>query len=75
MSDDICEVIITHDDPEWLAAFTRTLVQERLVACGAEWKNIYTRKELSVLVLRNVASDELVRLHAARELFSGTVAP
>ena len=34
MSDDICEVIITHDDPEWLAAFTRTLVQERLVACG-----------------------------------------
>jgi periplasmic divalent cation tolerance protein len=34
MSADVCEVIITHDDPEWLAAFTRKLVEERLVACG-----------------------------------------
>ena len=34
MSTDICEVIITADDPEWLAAFTRTLVDERLAACG-----------------------------------------
>jgi periplasmic divalent cation tolerance protein len=34
MSTDICEVIVTSDDPDWLASFTRTLVEERLVACG-----------------------------------------
>jgi periplasmic divalent cation tolerance protein len=30
----ICEVIITADDAEWLASFTRALVDERLCACG-----------------------------------------
>jgi periplasmic divalent cation tolerance protein len=30
----ICEVVITADDPEWLAAFTRRLVEDRLAACG-----------------------------------------
>jgi periplasmic divalent cation tolerance protein len=34
MSTDICEVIITSDDPGWLAGLTRELVEERLVACG-----------------------------------------
>ena len=34
MTTDICEVIITSDDPEWLASFTRTMVDERLCACG-----------------------------------------
>lgn len=34
MSTDICEVVITADDAEWLAAFTRSLVEDRLVACG-----------------------------------------
>jgi periplasmic divalent cation tolerance protein len=29
-----CEVVITADDPGWLAGFTRTLVEERLAACG-----------------------------------------
>jgi periplasmic divalent cation tolerance protein len=31
---DFVEVIITAEDPEWLADFTRTLVEDRLVACG-----------------------------------------
>jgi periplasmic divalent cation tolerance protein len=31
---DICEVVITASDPEWLVAFTRSLVADRLVACG-----------------------------------------
>jgi periplasmic divalent cation tolerance protein len=31
---DICEVVVTADDPEWLAAFTRRLVADRLAACG-----------------------------------------
>jgi periplasmic divalent cation tolerance protein len=32
--DDLCEVIITAPDGEWLAEFTRHLVEERLAACG-----------------------------------------
>ena len=34
MTEDICEVIITAPDPDWLAGFTRQLVAERLAACG-----------------------------------------
>lgn len=29
-----CEVVITADDAEWLAHFTRILVDDRLAACG-----------------------------------------
>jgi periplasmic divalent cation tolerance protein len=32
--EDVCEVVVTHDDAEALVALTRTLVEERLVACG-----------------------------------------
>jgi periplasmic divalent cation tolerance protein len=31
---DICEVVITAADREWLAAFTRRLIEDRLAACG-----------------------------------------
>ena len=31
---DFCEVVVTAADAEWLAGFTRTLVDERLAACG-----------------------------------------
>lgn len=31
---DFCEVIITAPDADWLADFTRTLITERLAACG-----------------------------------------
>ena len=34
MNDDVCEVIITAPDAEWLATFTRDLVDNRLAACG-----------------------------------------
>jgi periplasmic divalent cation tolerance protein len=35
MSDDeVCEVIITADNADWLADFTRSLVEDRLAACG-----------------------------------------
>lgn len=34
MTADFCEVVITADDADWLADFTRTLVDERLAACG-----------------------------------------
>jgi periplasmic divalent cation tolerance protein len=29
-----CEVVVTAADADWLAGFTRTLVEERLAACG-----------------------------------------
>jgi periplasmic divalent cation tolerance protein len=31
---EFCEVVVTAADAEWLAGFTRTLVEERLAACG-----------------------------------------
>ena len=31
---DFCEVVVTAADADWLAGFTRTLVDERLAACG-----------------------------------------
>ncbi|MET0843076.1 MAG: divalent-cation tolerance protein CutA [Mycetocola sp.] len=34
MIEPICEVIITADSEEWLVSFTRSLVEDRLVACG-----------------------------------------
>lgn len=34
MAADVCEVIITADDEGWLIDFTRSLVTERLAACG-----------------------------------------
>jgi periplasmic divalent cation tolerance protein len=34
MNEPICEVIITADNEEWLITFTRSLVEDRLVACG-----------------------------------------
>jgi periplasmic divalent cation tolerance protein len=32
--DEAVEVIVTGPDPDWLAAFTRRLVDDRLAACG-----------------------------------------
>lgn len=34
MSETVCEVVVTAADPEWLAGFTRRLVEDRLAACG-----------------------------------------
>lgn len=36
MSTDICEVIVTADDAEWLVGFTRRLVEDHLAACGQQ---------------------------------------
>lgn len=32
----ICEVVVTAADGEWLAGFTRRLVEDRLAACGQQ---------------------------------------
>ena len=34
MDEEFCEVVVTAADADWLAGFTRTLVDERLAACG-----------------------------------------
>jgi periplasmic divalent cation tolerance protein len=34
MTEPICEVIITADDENWLINFTRSVVEDRLAACG-----------------------------------------
>lgn len=44
MNDDICEVIITAPDADWLLSHTRRLVEARLAACGHHQpiRSIYT---------------------------------
>ncbi|SFL73707.1 divalent-cation tolerance protein CutA [Geodermatophilus ruber] len=34
MAEEFCEVVVTADDADWLAGYTRILVEERLAACG-----------------------------------------
>jgi periplasmic divalent cation tolerance protein len=34
LTERVCEVIITADDEAWLLEFTRSLVENRLAACG-----------------------------------------
>jgi periplasmic divalent cation tolerance protein len=34
LTEPVCEVIITADDEAWLLSFTRSLVEDRLAACG-----------------------------------------
>lgn len=34
MTDDLCEVVITAPNADWLASFTRQLVEDRLAASG-----------------------------------------
>jgi periplasmic divalent cation tolerance protein len=34
VDDEFCEVVVTASDADWLAGFARTLVEERLAACG-----------------------------------------
>jgi periplasmic divalent cation tolerance protein len=34
VDEECCEVVVTAGDADWLTGFTRTLVEERLAACG-----------------------------------------
>ena len=64
--DEICEVIITAPDADWLAQFTRQLVVQRLAACGhniAAIRSIY-RWEGEIYDL----SEARVALHTRRSL-------
>jgi periplasmic divalent cation tolerance protein len=67
-----CEVVITDADPERLVALTRTLVEERLVACGQHVAPIR-----SVYRWDGAIHDEAearVALHTRRSLVDAVVA-
>ncbi len=66
MTEDICEVVITAPDPEWLANVTHQLVEDRLAACG---HNIHTIR--SIYRWDGAVHDETearVALHTRRSL-------
>ena len=71
MNDEVCEIVITGPSQEWVAAFTRQLVDDRLAACGHisnEIRSIY-RWEGSV----RDEPEARVALHTRRSLVSAIV--
>ncbi len=72
MVEDVCEIVVTGSDSEWLSGYTRTLVEERLVACGQQLAAIR-----SVYRWEGVVHDEAearVALHTRRSLVPEVVA-
>ncbi len=72
MEEECCEVIVTAEDADWLARFTRTLVEERLAACGHQVAAIR-----SVYRWQGEVHDEpeaRVALHTRRSLVPAIVA-
>jgi periplasmic divalent cation tolerance protein len=69
---EFCEVVVTADDAEWLAGFTRTLVEEGLAACGQ-----VAREVRSIYRWQGGVHDETearVALHTRRSLVPAIVA-
>ena len=69
---EFCEVVVTADDADWLAGFTRTLVEERLAACGhqiAAIRSVY-RWEGEV----HAEPEARVALHTRRSLVEAITA-
>jgi periplasmic divalent cation tolerance protein len=72
VDEEFCEVVVTAGDAGWLAGFTRTLVEERLAACGH-----VTGEIRSVYRWDGAIHDEpeaRVALHTRRSLVSAIVA-
>jgi periplasmic divalent cation tolerance protein len=71
VDDDCCEIVLTDADPARLLALTRTLVDERLVACGQQIAPIR-----SVYRWEGAVHDEAearVALHTRRSLADAVV--
>ena len=71
MDEECCEVVVTAADADWLAGFTRTLVEERLAACGH-----VTGPIRSVYRWQGAVQDEgeaRVALHTRRSLVPAVV--
>ena len=72
MDEEYCEVVVTAEDADWLAGFTRTLVEEGLAACGHQVAAIR-----SVYRWQGEVHDEpeaRVALHTRRSLVPAIVA-
>jgi periplasmic divalent cation tolerance protein len=72
VEEEFCEVVVTADDADWLAGFTRTLVEERLAACGHTTTTIR-----SIYRWQGAVHDETearVALHTRRSLVETIVA-
>jgi len=72
VDEEYCEVVVTAEDADWLATFTRTLVGERLAACGHNLQAIR-----SVYRWQGEVHDEpeaRVALHTRRSLVPAIVA-
>jgi periplasmic divalent cation tolerance protein len=71
VDEECCEVVVTAADADWLAGYTRTLVEERLAACGhviAPIRSVY-RWEGAV----NDETEARVALHTRRSLVPAVV--
>jgi periplasmic divalent cation tolerance protein len=71
VDEECCEVVVTAAEAEWLAGFTRTVVEERLAACGhliAPIRSIY-RWEGAM----NDEAEARVALHTRRSLVPAVV--
>ena len=71
MDEEFCEVVVTAADADWLAGYTRTLVEERLAACGHTLSGIR-----SVYRWAGEVHDEAearVALHTRRSLVAAIV--
>ena len=73
MDEECCEVVVAADaDADWLAGYTRTLVEERLAACGHQIAAVR-----SVYRWEGAVHDEpeaRVALHTRRSLVPAIVA-
>jgi len=71
MNDEVCEVVITGPSQEWVATFTRQLVDDHLAACG------HTISEIrSTYRWQDAVHDETearVALHTRRSLVPAIV--
>ena len=71
MTEAICEVIITADSEDWLVSFTRSLVEDRLVACGQHVGPIRSIYRWDGTV--NDDSETRVALHTRASLVQGII--
>ena len=71
MSDEICEVIITGPDADWLAEFTRMLVADRFAACGQNITAIRSIYRWQGAI--EDATEARVALHTRRDLVPAIV--
>jgi periplasmic divalent cation tolerance protein len=72
VDEEYCEVVVTAPDAEWLTGFTRTLVEERLAACGQNLTGVRSIYRWDGAVQED--AEARVALHTRRALVPAIVA-